>query len=223
MGTDKAMAKKQPQSGSAGAPQAPPSAGETASSEAASRIPAQLLANPKNWRLHPQEQQDALRGALDKVGWVQNIVINKRTGSVVDGHLRVWMAISAGEKVPVLYVDLSEAEEALILATLDPVAGMAAVNSQKLDELLAEINGAGLGELGAGLDGLLKTLDHDCQQQLAAATGTVAGEDDVPPMPAAPGSPGRATCGSAESTACSAGMQPAPRMWRGCSASASRF
>ena len=116
---------------------------------------------------------------------VQNIVINKRTGfGMVDGHLRVrWRSRPEG---PGLYVDLSEAEEALILATLDPVAGMAAVNSQKLEELLAEINAAGLGELGAGLDGLLKTLDHDCQQQLAAATGTVAGEDDVPPMPAAP-------------------------------------
>jgi len=180
------MAKKQSQPGSAGAPQAPPSHWRNRIIGTGVEDPAQLLANPKNWRLHPQEQQDALRGALDKVGWVQNVVVNKRTGFVVDGHLRVSMAISAGEKVPVLYVDLSEAEEALILATLDPVAGMAAVNSQKLDELLAEINASGLGELGTGLDGLLKTLDHDCQQQLAAAAGTVAGEDAVPPMPAAP-------------------------------------
>jgi DNA modification methylase len=180
------MAKKQSQSGSAGALQAPPSRWRNRIIGTGVEDPAQLLANPKNWRLHPQEQQDALRGALDKIGWVQNVVVNKRTGFVVDGHLRVSMAISAGEKVPVLYVDLSEAEEALILATLDPVAGMAAVNSQKLDELLAEINAGGLGELGTGLDGLLKTLDHDCQQQLAAATGTVAGEDAVPPMPAAP-------------------------------------
>ena len=180
------MAKKQSQPGSAGAPQAPPSHWRNRIIGTGVEDPAQLLANPKNWRLHPQEQQDALRGALDKIGWVQNVVVNKRTGFVVDGHLRVSMAISAGEKVPVLYVDLSEAEEALILATLDPVAGMAAVNSQKLDELLAEINAGGLGELGTGLDGLLKTLDHDCQQQLAAATGTVAGEDAVPPMPAAP-------------------------------------
>ena len=41
-------------------------------------------------------------------------------GFVVDGHARVALAISAGERVPVVYVDLSEKEEALILATLDP-------------------------------------------------------------------------------------------------------
>ena len=40
----------------------------------------QLLANPKNWRIHPQEQQQALVGVLAQVGWVQNVVVNRRTG-----------------------------------------------------------------------------------------------------------------------------------------------
>jgi len=40
---------------------------------------------------------------------------------VVDGHARVALAIKAGEKVPVVYVELDEREEAVILATLDPV------------------------------------------------------------------------------------------------------
>jgi hypothetical protein len=31
--------------------------------------PDQSLANPCNWRIHPQYQQDALRGILDEVGW----------------------------------------------------------------------------------------------------------------------------------------------------------
>jgi hypothetical protein len=33
--------------------------------------PDQLLANPGNWRVHPKAQQDALAGALDAVGWVE--------------------------------------------------------------------------------------------------------------------------------------------------------
>src|ERR1700722_15600770 len=82
--------------------------------------PTQLLANPRNWRLHPKAQQDALAGVLEQVGWVQDVIVNKRTGFVVDGHARVALALSAGERVPVVYVDLSEQEEALIIATLDP-------------------------------------------------------------------------------------------------------
>lgn len=69
--------------------------------------PDQLLANPRNWRVHPKGQQDALAGALDEVGWVTGVIVNRRSGCVVDGHLRVSLAISRGEvSVPVQYVDL---------------------------------------------------------------------------------------------------------------------
>lgn len=60
--------------------------------------PDQLLANPRNWRIHPKAQQDALTDALDQVGWVQDIIVNQRTGHVIDGHLRISLAISQQEK-----------------------------------------------------------------------------------------------------------------------------
>ncbi|KKM17279.1 hypothetical protein LCGC14_1677400, partial [marine sediment metagenome] len=102
--------------------------------------PDQLLANPRNWRIHPKAQQDALAGVMDQVGWVQEITVNRVTGFVVDGHLRVAMAISREEPmVPVRYVDLSEEEEALVLATLDPLAGMAATAKDALEALLADV------------------------------------------------------------------------------------
>ncbi|HSW41627.1 MAG TPA: hypothetical protein VLM76_03875, partial [Patescibacteria group bacterium] len=102
--------------------------------------PAQLLANPGNWRTHPKAQQDALAGALDQVGWVQQVMVNRRTGFVVDGHARVALAISRGEPtVPVLYVDLAPEEEALVLATLDPIGAMAGRDEEKLRALLAEV------------------------------------------------------------------------------------
>ena len=86
--------------------------------------PDQLLANPANWRVHPKAQQEALAGVLDQVGWVQQVLVNRRTGHVVDGHLRVALALSSGAPtVPVLYVDLEPEEEALVLATLDPLGG----------------------------------------------------------------------------------------------------
>lgn len=103
--------------------------------------PDQLLANPRNWRIHPKAQQDALAGILSEVGWVQNVIVNQRTGHVVDGHARVEIAISRGEaSVPVVYVDLDENEEGIVLAALDPLAAMAVQDPQKWNELLAEIS-----------------------------------------------------------------------------------
>ena len=88
--------------------------------------PAELVPNEKNWRLHPRRQVAALEGALDEVGWVQQVIVNQRTGRLVDGHARVESAVARREaSVPVLYVDLSEAEEALVLASLDPLGAMA--------------------------------------------------------------------------------------------------
>jgi DNA modification methylase len=103
--------------------------------------PDQLVANPANWRMHPGPQRDALRGSLAEVGWVQQVMVNRRTGFVVDGHARVEEALTRGEPtVPVLYVDLSPEEEALVLATLDPIGAMATRDDAKLQELLAGIS-----------------------------------------------------------------------------------
>jgi DNA modification methylase len=116
--------------------------------------PDQLLANPRNWRTHPAAQRDALRGSLDEVGWVAQILVNRTTGHVVDGHARIEEAISRGEpRVPVVYVELSEEEERLILATLDPIGAMADRDTARLAELLAEVSvdDAGLRRLLADL------------------------------------------------------------------------
>ncbi len=103
--------------------------------------PDQLLANPLNFRTHPKNQQDTLSGVLSEVGIVQNVLVNKRTGYVIDGHLRISLAMREHQPtVPVTYVDLTESEEALILATLDPISAMATADRDKLDELLREVS-----------------------------------------------------------------------------------
>lgn len=102
--------------------------------------PADLVANPANWRMHPAAQTKALAGALQTVGWVQQVTVNQRTGHLVDGHARVTLAVERGEPtVPVVYVDLDPDEEALVLATLDPIGAMATTNTAKLKELLASV------------------------------------------------------------------------------------
>lgn len=111
--------------------------------------PDQLLANPANWRIHPKAQQDALSGVLSQVGWVQDVIVNRQTGHVVDGHLRVSLAISRKEPtIPVVYVDLSPEEEALVLATLDPLSAMAAADKDKLDTLLREVASSDAAVMG---------------------------------------------------------------------------
>ncbi len=126
--------------------------------------PRDLRAHPQNWRVHPADQRAALAQMLDTVGWVQDIIVNERTGNLIDGHLRVDLAIERGEaEVPVVYVDLTSEEEKLVLASLDPMTGMAeqdpAILSALLDDLLMP-EGA-MGELLAELAGMrIEPLDE---------------------------------------------------------------
>lgn len=101
----------------------------------------ELKANPKNWRRHPKTQQEALSGILGEVGVIQNVILNRRTGHLIDGHLRVELAAKEGQKtLPVSVVDLSDEEENLALATLDPVSAMATRDDEMLRELLESVN-----------------------------------------------------------------------------------
>ncbi len=55
---------------------------------------------------------------------------------LVDGHLRVQQA-EEGSELPVLVLDVSPQEADLLLATLDPIGGMAKTAGEALAELLA--------------------------------------------------------------------------------------
>jgi hypothetical protein len=125
----------------------------TASGEAA---PTELKANAKNWRIRPKAQQQAMASVLSEVGWVQQLVVNRTSGNLIDGHLRLELALARGEPaIPVIYVELSDAEEGLILATLDPLAAMAETDQAKLIALLAgvTISQADLAALVKGMAG----------------------------------------------------------------------
>lgn len=128
--------------------------------------PDQLLANPRNWRVHPKFQQDALESVLDTVGWVQNIIVNRTTGFVVDGHARVAIALRREERaVPVLYVELTPEEEALVLATYDPISALAGKDDALLRELVSEV------KVG---DQILRELMDDMLPDLAEKSNAAA-------------------------------------------------
>jgi len=126
--------------------------------------PHELTPNPLNWRRHPSTQQAAVREALERLGWVQQVIVNRRTGRLIDGHLRVELARERGERVPVLYVDLDESEERLALATLDPLAALAEADDELLAQLLEDVQ----LEDGALLDVLADVAGSEAEGDRAA-------------------------------------------------------
>ena len=123
-------------------------------------VPASdLRPNPKNWRTHPTAQRDALRGILAEVGMADAVLARELPdGSLmlIDGHLR---AETIGDgSVPVLVLDVNEAEADKLLATIDPLAAMADSDAAKLDALLRNVD--------TGSEAL---------QQMLAATAAQAG------------------------------------------------
>lgn len=113
--------------------------------------PESILAHHSNPRIHPKFQQDVLAGALDEIGWIDDVMINLRTSdewpdgeryveTLVDGHLRVQIALRNGEtEIPAKFVDLTPKEEALALATFDPISALAELQSDALNNVLAQI------------------------------------------------------------------------------------
>src|SRR4051812_22683451 len=101
---------------------------------------ADLRPNPRNWRLHPLEQQDALRALLAEVGYAGALLareLDDGTLVLIDGHLRAETTPDA--VVPALVLDVDESEADKILLTHDPLASMATVSHEHLQQLLAEV------------------------------------------------------------------------------------
>src|SRR3972149_2459208 len=105
------------------------------------RVRASLLRpNARNWRMHPQAQQDALRGVLAEIGYADALLARELPDGaleLVDGHLRT--ETTPDQEVPVLVLDIDKDEAAKLMMVLDPLAGMAEANEKALGSLLAEI------------------------------------------------------------------------------------
>ena len=104
------------------------------------RVPAgSLRPNPKNWRLHPEGQRSAVGEMLNSIGFVGALAGREINGEVelLDGHLR--QDLAGDSEVPVLILDLTDEEADRMLATYDPLAGLALVDGTKLNDLLKGI------------------------------------------------------------------------------------
>ncbi len=116
------------------------------------RVPArELVANPRNWRKHPAAQAQALRAVLEEVGYADVLLAREMPDGrlmLIDGHLRA--ETTPDQNVPVVVLDVDEIEADKILATLDPLAGMAQTDklvARDLADLLREFSGDGVNRL----------------------------------------------------------------------------
>lgn len=104
------------------------------------RVPAKdLRSNPRNWRTHPTAQADALRGVLAEIGFADAVIARETDHGLelLDGHLRA--EVAGDGSIPCLIVDVTDAEADKILATMDPLTGMADADPDKLAELLDDL------------------------------------------------------------------------------------
>ncbi|MGA2031683.1 MAG: ParB N-terminal domain-containing protein [Thermoguttaceae bacterium] len=102
---------------------------------------SELRPHPHNWRVHPENQRDALRGVLAEVGYADALLARELpdgTLQLIDGHLRA--ETTPDMEVPVLVLDVDEHEAAKLLALHDPLAGMAEADNGVLADLLAEVD-----------------------------------------------------------------------------------
>lgn len=132
-------------------------------------LASDLKPHPNNARLHPMVQVKALQEILGQVGWVQEVIVSKKSGFILNGHARVEICAARGETVPVSYVDLTPAEEKLVLAAFDPIGHMALVDDIQLGKLIADLKLDTGSELDAMLAQLLGEAQVETVQQSAAA------------------------------------------------------
>jgi len=102
--------------------------------------PRSLTTNPKNWRIHGAAQREALRGSIHELGYGDPVELMDGTDLILDGHLRVDLAIQEGQET-ITVVDMAlytESEADQYLLTKDPIAAMANADKERLDTLMRE-------------------------------------------------------------------------------------
>lgn len=103
---------------------------------------SEFLAHPHNPRKHPDKQRKLVNASLKRFGWVAPVVVNVTTGYVIDGHERVWQALSAGDDTPVPFVEVQVPTEleAELIAVFDRITYEAEYDPVNLQALMEQVN-----------------------------------------------------------------------------------
>jgi hypothetical protein len=142
--------------------------------------PKELKPHPRNSRLHNKRQRKALLELIKKVGWSTPLLVSRRSGYLVNGHERRELAIENKiPEVPVIYLDLDERQELLLLTTYDHVGSLAEIDHELLGLSMRELGGAELNLEAFGYEpGILEALTggdwrpEEAKDQAAASSGS---------------------------------------------------
>ena len=105
-------------------------------------VPEDILGSPFNWRRHPGAQQDSMVTLFEELGWLAPVIVNETTGALINGHMRVELAMRHGmPRIPVAWVRLSEADEKKAILTFDSIGAMAGADGEALAMLLSDTEG----------------------------------------------------------------------------------
>jgi len=130
--------------------------------------PSEVDDHPLNYRRHPTEQREILAQVLERIGIADALVAyrSEQTGrlTLIDGHLRREL-LSDEAKVPILVLDLNDAEARALLALADPLVGMAEEVEEAYQALVAEVQGDGeLAELFRHMDDMARQVRDEAEK-----------------------------------------------------------
>jgi hypothetical protein len=100
-----------------------------------------LKAHPRNWRVHPIGQRQALQTMIEEVGFARSCTAYEDANGdliLIDGHLRAELDPDAELTVEILDVTPEEADK--LLLTFDPIGQLAAANAEKRQELFESLH-----------------------------------------------------------------------------------
>jgi DNA modification methylase len=140
------------------------------------------MSAPYNPRTISDEDLQALRRSLRFFGVVEPVIINRRSGHVVGGHMRIRAAEAEGiATLPAVHVDLDGPSERQLNLVLNRVHGE--FDPEKLEELLRELETLGADlELTGFTEAEIETLLRGDDQP----TDGLTDPDDVPAPPDVP-------------------------------------
>lgn len=155
--------------------------------------PASLSEHPDNWKFHGSDQLESLDEFMGSVGWAGALLLNERTGRLLDGHGRRQLTLGKGELVPVLVGNWTEEQERQILLMLDPLGWMSTANKRALESLRqAQAAPPKTGHLQALLDLVSQAADllpgspaEDGAPGDGDGRGSSQAEDPAPKRPSA--------------------------------------
>jgi len=102
--------------------------------------PSLLTPHPLNIWSHPAQQQRVVQASLELLGFVDAIIANTTTNHILNGHLRVELALRAHiPQIPVTWVTIAADEEPFVLVLFDRLGRMAVDDPTLVLDLIPEL------------------------------------------------------------------------------------